>query len=547
MRSRHLIPLALFLFLPVKALPQEPAPKEVPAPLPGVRAVVKVTALDFDVVATSKDGKAVTDITREEVKLSINGKPVPIDYFARIEEGTIHAPDLSKASPDFILDTLQKDPGERYVPRQFLVFFDDEHMLPPERKPVIESLREFVMRLAPSDWVSLVSYSASARIMVPFTNSKELLLDGLSRLEKLAPRGAYWDSQYRSTIQDIRRTRSYDGRQSMIRSWSEQVAARETGTLGEFRRAVSALAGRSGKRSVIYISRGLELRPGQTLVQALGPSMLNQFDYSVIPQYQAVVEEANRSGVSINTIDARGLTVDGDASESLPSPISSFWVNTNLQEALLGFANETGGSIVANKNIFPGALDRIYQESSTYYSVGTTLENVDPAGKSFSVKVTSTRPDVTLKTRQKTSIRTADDAARNRMDMALITPAAQGDFPVTLETGIPKKGGGVGRRLIPFTVKARFDDITFIQQGDQKNANIVIAVGAIQDTGAKSEISPTAVPISIPVASFEKVASGAFVYNGELKSGTGNIRFVASIRDVASGRMGIGSAAVKVE
>ena len=38
-----------------------------------------------------------------------------------------------------------------------------------------------------------------------------------------------------------------------------------------------------------------------------------------------------------------------------------------------------------------------------------------------------------------------------------------------------------------------------------------------------------------------------FVYRGEFKSGTGNMRFVATVRDVASSRVGVGSSSVRVE
>ncbi len=162
-----------------------------------MRAAVEVTAMDLDVVAT-KDGRPVNDLARDEFVVRVDGKPVPIDYFARIEAGAVHGPDLATASPDLVLDTLKSDDGETYVPRQFLVYFDDDRLLPQERRSVIEGLRDFVTRLSPSDRASIVSYNGSTRVLVPFTNSKEDLLDGLSRLEKASPAGLSWEAQYRA-------------------------------------------------------------------------------------------------------------------------------------------------------------------------------------------------------------------------------------------------------------------------------------------------------------------------------------------------------------
>lgn len=98
--------------------------------------------MDLDVVAT-KDDKPVTDLRKEELKMLVDGKPVMPDFFARIDAGTLHGPDLATASPDVILETLRNDQGQRYVPRQFLVIFDDQHLLPVDRGRIIEGLRDW--------------------------------------------------------------------------------------------------------------------------------------------------------------------------------------------------------------------------------------------------------------------------------------------------------------------------------------------------------------------------------------------------------------------
>ncbi|MGZ6989035.1 MAG: hypothetical protein ACXVH0_08750, partial [Thermoanaerobaculia bacterium] len=208
--------LAAFL-LPILVSAAPACAADVPAALPGVRAAVDVTAMDLDVVATSADGRPVPDLTRAEISVTVDGKPLPLDYFVKVEAGQLHGPDLSTASPDFILETTAAG-ADRYVPRQFLVFFDDEHLMPFDRKRVIEGLRDFVTRLSPSDNMAIVSYNISTHVLVPFTSSKETLLDGLSRLEKLSPRGLFWESQYRQDVNQARRSRG-SSRNSTIRNY----------------------------------------------------------------------------------------------------------------------------------------------------------------------------------------------------------------------------------------------------------------------------------------------------------------------------------------
>ncbi len=509
----------------------------------GLRAAVDVTAMDLDVVATAKDGRPVTNLTRAEISVAVDGKPVALDYFARIEAGQLHGPDLATASPDFILETTAAG-ADRYVPRQFLVFFDDEHLLPFDRKRVLEGLRDFVTRLSPSDSMAILSYNSSSHVITPFTSSKETLLNGLSRLEKVTPRGLFWESQYRQDVNLARRSRSRD---SIIRSYSEQIRGREKGTLDELRRAFAALAARSGKRVAFWVSSGIELRPGQTFASALSSSLLNQFDYSVVEEFRVVVAEANRSGITVHALDARGLATDVDASESEAPVMSAFTADVNRREALAGLAEETGGILVQNRNTFGGALERIYQESASYYSIGVTLTALDPKKADHAVRVTSTRPGVTLRARRAYGAKTADASALDRMELALVTPDASGEFPVALAIGPAKKGGGIGRRIAPFKVSVPLSAFTFLNEGDRKKAIVDVTLAAVEDSGARSNVVPDRKTILMDAATLAKGADQPFVYTGEVKSRKGNMRFVATVRDVATNRIGVGSVSVRVE
>jgi VWFA-related protein len=528
------------------------APGDTPSALKeGVRAAVDVTAMDLDVVATGKGGAPVKDLTKDEVTVFVDGKRYAPDYFVRVDAGQLHGPDLATASPDLILETTQAGP-ERYVPRQFLVLFDDEHLMPFERKRVLEGLRDLVTRLSPSDSMAVLAYNISMHVRVPFTSSKEELLSGLAKLEKTAPRGLYWDSQYRQAINDARRyssftSRGVTSRDTIVRNWGAQAFARDKGTLEEFRRAVDALGARAGKRVLIWVSHGIELRPGQSLAQSLGGTALNQFDYDVTPEYRTVVEAANRSGITIHSLDAKGLATDVDASESDPPAIDPFLANANRRDTLAGFADETGGVLVENRNTFAGALDTIYRESASYYSVGVTLASLDPKKKVHDVRLTTTRPDVSLRTRRSFVPLTAEQAARDRLEMALITPDVAGEFAVLLQTETPKKGAGMGRRLVPFAVKVPVSSLTFLDDAGKKKAIVEIGLAAVEDTGARSTPVTQKQEIVVAPEALAQTTKEPFVYRGEFKSRTGNMRFVATVRDLATNRVGVGSASVRVE
>lgn len=532
---------ALLLLLGADARAQE-------APLVshGVRAVVEVRAVDLDIVATLK-GRPVEDLTKDEIAVKVGGRTVPVDYFARIDAGTLHGPDLGNASPDLILETTRTDSGDRFLARQFLLFFDDAHLLPQGRTRVLEGMRDFVTRLTPSDRVSLVSYGTTTRVFVPFTSSKEDLLDGLSRLAQAPPAGLRYDSDYRREVQTIMTTRRGTTRQGLIRAWSQQAWTWEKGMLEEFRRSVAALGARSGKRVLILVSNGIELHPGQTLVQALGPVQVDQFERSVVKEFEAAVAEANRAGVTVDVLDAKGLTVDADASSSAPSPFSSTLVSQNLREALQGLADGTGGTLVTNRNDFGPGIERIYQSSSSYYAVGITLRNLDPKKTEHDVSLTTTRPGVVLRSRRRVAPTTPDQAARDRMEMALLVPDAPGDFPATLTLGSPKKGGGLGHRLVSYDVSVPVSSLTFREREGKKAADIDVSIAAVSDTGERSPITTNRLKAVLEPGRDGATGPDSWHLTGELKAGTGNFRFVATVRDLATDRIAVGSAAVRVE
>jgi len=544
MLDRTRVPaLVLSIALGSPAFAAGPAAGAAP-PATGVRAAVEVTAMDLDVVAT-KDGRPVNDLTREEFVVKVDGKPVPIGYFVRVESGTVHGPDLATASPDLVLDALRADTGETFVPRQFLVYFDDERLLPQERPAVIEGLRDFFTRLSPSDRAAIVSYDGSTRVLVPFTNSKEDLLDGLLRLEKASPKGLSWQAQYSQTVRELRVSRP-SARTAIIRSWADQSGARDRSALRELARSVSALAARSGKRTLLLVTNGYEWYPGQTLAQALGPSPMQQFDQDIADDIRRVLSEANGAGVTIQVFDAKGLGSDVDAGERLVPAVNPYFKQQNYRDSMVSLSSETGGSLVENRNFFRTDLDRVYREASSYYSVGVTLSGV-PGKGTRKVAVTSTRPGVDVRARTGFAAKTAAEAAVDRVEMALLTPGAAGDFPAQLKIGAPEAKGGPGRRVAPYVVAAPMSALTFRDEAGNKVATVEVTIAAVQDTGARSSIAPEKTTVSIPAADFEKARKEPFVYRGTLKTGKGNLRFVAGVRDVASGRMALASADVRVE
>jgi hypothetical protein len=154
---------------------------------------------------------------------------------------------------------------------------------------------------------------------------------------------------------------------------------------------------------------------------------------------------------------------------------------------------------------------------------------------------------VTLRARRSYGAKTSDEGARDRMELALLTPDAAGEFPVSLTIGPAKKGAGIGRRLAPFSVRVPVSSFMFLDDGAKKKAVVDVTLAAVEDNGARSDLVPDRRTILVDAATLAKAPHEPFVYTGEVKARKGNMRFVATVRDVTTNRIGVGSASVRIE
>jgi VWFA-related protein len=103
-----------------------------------------------------------------------------------------------------------------------------------------------------------------------------------------------------------------------------------------------------------------------------------------------LTRQANRSNVTMYTIDPRGLVGMGDIDEQVDPQQWNEYVRKS-QDSLRVIAEETGGIAVVNQNDFSKALKRIDAETSDYYVLGYYSSNPDASKRRRQVQVKITR------------------------------------------------------------------------------------------------------------------------------------------------------------
>jgi VWFA-related protein len=506
---------------------------------------VEVRVMDLDVSVTDRSGRPVTDLRREDFTVRVDGKPVPIDYFARVDEGTIHSPDLATASPDQVLEAYRRG-GEAFVPRHFLMYVDLGHLAPGGRKRALEGLRDLVTRMGPNDRGRVVMFDRRSKELTEWTSGKEELFAAVTRIEK-AGVGMSRLLTERQTLREIDTAGRRSTREFLARQYAEQERVEVRQLLDDVASELATLAPLAGKKAFLFVSGGFEFQPGYAMASyALGQTSLLALDARNFSQeLDQIVRRANAAEITFYTVDARGLEGEGGSASNddplLSRPGVSFLARQDSQEGLVMLARETGGLALLNSNDFGKGLERVYQDTSVYYSIGVTLSKL-PAGYQ-QVRVEVNRPGVTVRTRRGYAARSEADRSRDRVQATLKTNLTYSGIPLTLRTSPPTKKGS--RYALPISVTIPSSALTFTPEAGARRAAADVYIGAIDDSGRMSDIAREETTFTLPEGKDE--AATPLVYTATLQTRKGNHRIVVNVRDKATGKMGTAKADLRIE
>jgi len=520
---------------------QNPPPAAQP---PVFQESVEVRVMDLDVAVTDSKGNPVSDLGRQDFRVQVEGKPVPIDYFARVDAGTIHAPDLASASPDRVLEIYRKG-EEVFVPRHFLIYVDSGDVSPGTRNRALEQLRDFVTRLGPTDTARVVLFDRRAKDLTDWTSSKETLLAAIDSMEKGVGMARLQNELQTLRVIDSTRGR---GRFATARSYADEEFIAVDTMIKDMRAQLATLTPLPGKKAFLFVSGSLPDRPGEAMLRYAtgGFSSAAIFEARQTgPQIEQLAREANASEITFYTVDAKGLVTEG-ATASNDDPLAmrsnvSFFARQEAQSGLLSLAQETGGLALLNTNDIRGGLGRIYQDASSYYSIGVNLSSLPKTGYQ-NVRVDVNRPGLNVRYRRGYAQRSPEDRATDIARAALRTNVFYRSVPVKLQIGASAKAKKHYSQ--PITVILPASALTFVPSGETSKATADIYVGAIDDTGRTSDISRQEATFTL---ASNASPDAALTYPMTLEMRKGNSRVVVNVRDKATGKMGTARADVHIE
>jgi VWFA-related protein len=553
--------VACAIGMTVLAQEKPAADKPVDGQIGGLRFVdvSEVTIVNVKVSVSDKKGP-VLGLTKDDFEVYQDGKLQELTNFALYSEpATVPTPPPAPATaaapapPGAPVPTPAPAPEALPAPEPLFItlYIDNENVLPLNRNRVLTRVTDFVHQyVKPPDRAMLVSYQRSLKVLQPYTSDPEEIIEALRQVKMYAG-GRVSTMSSRKEIEEAitdetKTNNDMERLYSLIRGFAQEQQTNLKFTVGSLKEIVTMMSGLPGRKVLIYVSDGLPMNPGLELYYELqanynDPGVLaHSQDLESSSLFRGLVTTAAAAGVTIHTIDCRGLDAElGIEAENrmARSTMSSAIAMSNYQDSLVYMAEQTGGLAVINTNDVSTGLRRIGLDMTTFYSLGYRLT---PTGQDRVHRIqVKLKKDLGYRLSfRKTFIeKTLPTRVGDRVMSGLAFDLEDNPLGITLSAGEPSPSSG-GRWLLPVEVRLPIDKIALVPDGDQLAGFLSVYYAARDNEGKQSDLQTSEHAVRILAADYGTAQSQMFVVRSSLLLEPGTYRISVGVRDQLTNQAG---------
>lgn len=492
---------------------------------------VEVNLVDVEVFVTDRQGRRVTDLTRDDFEVRVDGRPVEItNFFAaaapaetvatgvagdlgglRVAPPTTLAPPAAAPSPAAAEPAASEAAVARERRLNLMVYVDHGFIQPANRKRLLDHLRGFLAEgLDEHTWVMLVGYNGAVEVAAPLTRDREELAAGLERLGAVAGGAGPLSMDRVMTV--LNNTPEDLDVGTLVSSFIQQEEAKLRLSIRALGESLALFAGLPGRKAVLHVSDGLPMEV-MAAVQALTgeggfPSTpgLRQGERLL---YQQLVRAAQAHQIAFYPVDSRGpvgqdytsaefAALDGLSLEGAPMTNAGLGAmeTINRQEPLLEMAAATGGTAILNTYNFEKALDQVAVDFASFYSLGFAAPHAGD-GRRHAIDVRVKRPGLRVRHREgyvdKPLVERVGDRTLSFLHLAMESN------PLGLEIGLgtPRRDGR--RWVLPVLVRVPAEAVTLLPGATSRDGRLHVFLAVRDDRGRVSDLTHLPHPLAIPL------------------------------------------------
>jgi VWFA-related protein len=550
---------------------------------------VDVQVVNLEVVVTAEDGPPVTGLTADDFEVLVDGRPVPITNFFEVVDrqtsvvGTGPVEGSATGGEEFL-------PSPETERLNLVVVLDTLNMRATSRAAIFDRLIDYLWNeFDRRDRVMLaVMDGAAVTVQEPFTNDPGLLVQTLNKLRKQVGAHARLDAQQRMVVRQIQgaslaaspgpssgglaldRVAIADFEEALataqrlagdIRDLAEarfQAVRSSLQAIGQF---TDSLAGLPGRKAILYVSDGLQVRAVDALAQAwlnkysswIGQQNVDSLMNDLLDLTSAGSSsrfDASRyfdrllSRAAINRVSFYPISHTAGGGGSLSPEFAGAGTSSGLgamspdvvaldqinrEEPLLVMAEKTGGVASTRGTGVLDLLRQVVADFETFYSLGyTPPDGIDEEAHKVEVRVKA--PGLRVRHLDSVQQKAPLDELRDLTLSALHYGMESNPLNVRLDPGQATNLEG-NRYRVPVMVKIPFEGLLLLPEQDYHLGRVTLFVVARDQRGGVSPFQQVEMPIRIPNDRIAEAMQSVAAYELQLDVKGGPQRISIGVRD----------------
>lgn len=467
------------------------------AEVPVVGETIDVRVVNVETVVTNAAGERVRGLAAADFRLLVDGREVPVEYFAEVADGTSVSAENAPVAA-----------GEA-VARNYLIYIDDAFSLANRRNAVLEKLERDLDLLGPADRMAILACDgARIHVLADWTGDKKILQAALARARQRPALGGEMLAHQRKLQADVHWIQD----NSIDSGDSDRVGGPKVTETGEelfwMSKRISPEArtelGKSTEAAAAALG-GFPAPAGRRMMMLLSGA----WSLSVAPRlYGPLVRTANQLGYTVYPVEVS----QSDATEDT---------------ALDVLARATGGRLLNPASA--AAFREMVSDSGTYYWLGfTPAWKADDRGHSVTVEVR--RTGLTARSRGGFSDLSRRTQAALKAESVLLFGGAADDRRLVVELGEAKRSRGAFE--VPVTLGVPVEALTLTPKGKGYIADIPLAVSTEENDGRRASLSGP--HLRVEIASLPPAGTYAR-FHTVIRVSDPRQRMIFSIHDALSG------------